>query len=161
MAKITLKEALKQASVVDELKNFVGLTKDDAVGLMTPERLAAVAGGLKPLTTQSIILKDEAFKLGIIMGGWTSKQVSIFGSCEDNPVNIVLAHQKTDSEIAVNAVGKSSNFIGLYHDGKNIYLKNKHRQHINVSLRVISDDTIESIGVVADISKWTPIVVKP
>ena len=46
MAKITLKEALKQASVVDELKNFVGLTKDDAVGLMTPERLAAVAGGL-------------------------------------------------------------------------------------------------------------------
>ena len=44
MAKITLKEALKQASVVDELKNFVGLTKDDAVGLMTPERLAAVAG---------------------------------------------------------------------------------------------------------------------
>ena len=46
MAKITLKEALKQASVVDELKNFVGLTKDDAVGLMTPERLAAVAGEL-------------------------------------------------------------------------------------------------------------------
>ena len=46
MAKITLKEALKQASVVDELKNFVGLTKDDAVGLMTPERLAAVAGGM-------------------------------------------------------------------------------------------------------------------
>ena len=45
MEKITLKEALKQASVVDELKNFVGLTKDDAVGLMTPERLAAVAGG--------------------------------------------------------------------------------------------------------------------
>ena len=82
-----------------------------------------MAGGLKHLTTQSIILKDEAFKLGIIMGGWTSKQVSIFGSCEDNPVNIVLAHQKTDSEIAVNAVGKSSNFIGLYHDEKNIYLK--------------------------------------
>ena len=120
-----------------------------------------MAGGLKPLTTQSIILKDEAFKLGIIMGGWTSKQVSIWGSCEDTPVNIVLAHQKTDSEIAVNAVGKSSNFIGLYHDGKNIYLKNKHRQHINVSLRVISDDTIESIGVVTDISEWTPIVVKP
>ena len=46
MEKITLKEALKQASVVDELKNFVGLTKDDALGLMTPERLAAVAGGL-------------------------------------------------------------------------------------------------------------------
>lgn len=123
--------------------------------------LLKVAGGLKHLTTQSIILKDEAFKLGIIMGGWTSKQVSIFGSCEDNPVNIVLAHQKTDSEIAVNAVGKSSNFIGLYHDEKNIYLKNKHRQHINVSLRVISDDTIESIGVVTDISEWTPIVVKP
>lgn len=116
---------------------------------------------MKPLTTQSIILKDEAFKLGVIMGGWTSKQVSILGSCESNPVNIVLAHQKTDSEIAVNAVGKSSNFIGLYHDEKNIYLKNKHRQHINVSLRVISNDTVESIGVVTDISEWTPIVVKP
>ena len=52
MAKITLKEALKQASVVDELKNFVGLTKDDAVGLMTPERLAAVAGGFQQVSTK-------------------------------------------------------------------------------------------------------------
>lgn len=161
MKTIELSAALASAPVQENLKNFAGLDAQNALGLMTPERLAAVAGGLKPLTTQSIILKDEAFKLGIIMGGWTSKQVSIWGSCEDTPVNIVLAHQKTDSEIAVNAVGKSSNFIGLYHDGKNIYLKNKHRQNINVSLRVISDDTIESIGVVTDISEWTPIVVKP
>ncbi len=65
MEKITLKEALKQASVVDELKNFVGLTKDDAVGLMTPERLAAVAGGkIKKIGTSFFTteIRDEVTK---------------------------------------------------------------------------------------------------
>ena len=46
MEKITLNEYLKQGSVVENLKNFVGVTPENTVGLMTPERLAAVAGGL-------------------------------------------------------------------------------------------------------------------
>ena len=45
MEKITLNEYLKQGSVVENLKNFVGVTPENTVGLMTPERLAAVAGG--------------------------------------------------------------------------------------------------------------------
>ena len=44
MEKITLNEYLKQGSVVENLKNFVGVTPENTVGLMTPERLAAVAG---------------------------------------------------------------------------------------------------------------------
>ena len=47
MEKITLNEYLKQGSVVENLKNFVGVTPENTVGLMTPERLAAVAGGLR------------------------------------------------------------------------------------------------------------------
>lgn len=47
MEKITLNEYLKQGSVVENLKKFVGVTPENTVGLMTPERLAAVAGGLK------------------------------------------------------------------------------------------------------------------
>ena len=46
MEKITLNEYLKQGSVVENLKNFVGVTPENTVGLMTPERLAAVAGGI-------------------------------------------------------------------------------------------------------------------
>ena len=46
MEKITLNEYLKQGSVVENLKNFVGVTPENTVGLMTPERLAAVAGAL-------------------------------------------------------------------------------------------------------------------
>ena len=46
MEKITLNEYLKQGSVVENLKNFVGVTPENTMGLMTPERLAAVAGGL-------------------------------------------------------------------------------------------------------------------
>lgn len=44
MEKITLNEYLKQGSVVENLKNFVGVTPENTMGLMTPERLAAVAG---------------------------------------------------------------------------------------------------------------------
>ena len=44
MEKITLNEYLKQGSVVENLKKFVGVTPENTVGLMTPERLAAVAG---------------------------------------------------------------------------------------------------------------------
>ena len=47
MEKITLNEYLKQGSVVENLKNFVGVTPENTMGLMTPERLAAVAGGLR------------------------------------------------------------------------------------------------------------------
>lgn len=46
MEKITLNEYLKQGSVVENLKNFVGVTPENTMGLMTPERLAAVAGGI-------------------------------------------------------------------------------------------------------------------
>lgn len=46
MNTIELSAALGQAQVVENLKNFVGVDAQGAAALMTPERLAAVAGGL-------------------------------------------------------------------------------------------------------------------
>ena len=44
MNTIELSAALGQAQVVENLKNFVGVDAQGAAALMTPERLAAVAG---------------------------------------------------------------------------------------------------------------------
>ena len=46
MNTIELSAALGQAQVVENLKNFVGVDAQGAAALMTPERLAAVAGGM-------------------------------------------------------------------------------------------------------------------
>ena len=46
MKTVELSAALGQAQVVENLKNFVGVDAQGAAALMTPERLAAVAGGL-------------------------------------------------------------------------------------------------------------------
>lgn len=46
MGKITLNEALKKASVKNDLQMFLGLDAQSELGGMTPERLAAVAGEL-------------------------------------------------------------------------------------------------------------------
>ena len=45
MKTVELSAALGQAQVVENLKNFVGVDAQGAAALMTPERLAAVAGG--------------------------------------------------------------------------------------------------------------------
>ena len=65
MEKITLNEYLKQGSVVENLKNFVGVTPENTMGLMTPERLAAVAGelGKFPMMKQGPI-RDGLMKDG-------------------------------------------------------------------------------------------------
>ena len=46
MKTVELSAALGQAQVVENLKNFVGVDAQGAAALMTPERLAAVAGGM-------------------------------------------------------------------------------------------------------------------
>ena len=46
MKTIELSAALASAPVQENLKNFAGLDAQNALGLMTPERLAAVAGAL-------------------------------------------------------------------------------------------------------------------
>ena len=46
MKTVELSAALGQAQVVENLKNFVGVDAQGAAALMTPERLAAVAGEL-------------------------------------------------------------------------------------------------------------------
>ena len=54
MKTVELSAALNSAQVVENLKNFVGVDAQGAAALMTPERLAAVAGGIMHLRTDFI-----------------------------------------------------------------------------------------------------------
>ena len=103
MEKITLNEYLKQGSVVENLKNFVGVTPENTVGLMTPERLAAVAGGLEykelPATTSKTVL----IKLGKVNKNATSKDL----------FEIIVDHAGASlSNISVVSIGYS--VVGIY-----------------------------------------------
>lgn len=60
MNTIELSAALGQAQVVENLKNFVGVDAQGAAALMTPERLAAVAGGILHSIGVNHTLKDNA-----------------------------------------------------------------------------------------------------
>ena len=52
MKTIELSAALASAPVQENLKNFAGLDAQNALGLMTPERLAAVAGEFQQVSTK-------------------------------------------------------------------------------------------------------------
>ena len=45
METIDINEVFAQANVVENLKNFAGIDAQNALGMMSPERLAAVVGG--------------------------------------------------------------------------------------------------------------------
>ena len=45
METIELKDVMNQLPVVEDLKNFAGIDAQNALSMMTPERLAAVVGG--------------------------------------------------------------------------------------------------------------------
>ena len=61
MGKITLNEALKKASVKNDLQMFLGLDAQSELGGMTPERLAAVAGesGRFPRMGQGALIGND------------------------------------------------------------------------------------------------------
>ena len=59
MGKITLNEALKKASVKNDLQMFLGLDAQSELGGMTPERLAAVAGELHYKQQTLLTSKDD------------------------------------------------------------------------------------------------------
>ncbi len=46
METIDINEVFAQANVVENLKNFAGIDAQNALGMMSQERLAAVVGGL-------------------------------------------------------------------------------------------------------------------
>ena len=54
MKTIELSAAIASAPVQENLKNFAGLDAQNALGLMTPERLAAVAGDKLQVLTKEI-----------------------------------------------------------------------------------------------------------
>lgn len=49
METIDINEVFAQANVVENLKNFAGIDAQNALSMMTPERLAAVVGGMVTL----------------------------------------------------------------------------------------------------------------
>ena len=68
MGKITLNEALKKASVKNDLQMFLGLDAQSELGGMTPERLAAVAGEL-----QRMVVGTDGKPFAFFKGAITTK----------------------------------------------------------------------------------------
>ena len=66
MKTVELSAALNSAQVVENLKNFVGVDAQGAAALMTPERLAAVAGGLnsEPIMIDTVAQLDSFMQTG-------------------------------------------------------------------------------------------------
>ena len=62
MKTIELSAAMASAPVQENLKNFAGLDAQNALGLMTPERLAAVAGEKMRFYAGDIFITSESFK---------------------------------------------------------------------------------------------------
>ena len=67
MKTIELSAAIASAPVQENLKNFAGLDAQNALGLMTPERLAAVAGELYNSNKKLLGAKDD---LNNLSDGW-------------------------------------------------------------------------------------------
>ena len=70
MKTIELSAAIASAPVQENLKNFAGLDAQNALGLMTPERLAAVAGESSCLlSAKNVVLQaDESIELKVGYG---------------------------------------------------------------------------------------------
>ena len=68
MKTVELSAALGQAQVVENLKNFVGVDAQGAAALMTPERLAAVAGEL-----QRMVVGTDGKPFAFFKGAITTK----------------------------------------------------------------------------------------
>ena len=64
MKTIELSAAIASAPVQENLKNFAGLDAQNALGLMTPERLAAVAGGLRRIGLITNVNADDLKESG-------------------------------------------------------------------------------------------------
>lgn len=71
MKTIELSAAIASAPVQENLKNFAGLDAQNALGLMTPERLAAVAGEKLPVASSNTD--------GLLSKKYSIESVSLYG----------------------------------------------------------------------------------
>ena len=83
MKTIELSAALASAPVQENLKNFAGLDAQNALGLMTPERLAAVAGGkLGVVKKEKPMVENDYFEIACGYG------IFIIGSSETGEMQV-------------------------------------------------------------------------
>ena len=112
MKTIELSAALASAPVQENLKNFAGLDAQNALGLMTPERLAAVAGGLrfKGTIKESDDLNNINVSCNYLVNGVVPKNypkgVYDYGAViteviSSITVQIVFTHSHSDSYLRV------------------------------------------------------------
>ena len=116
MKTVELSAALGQAQVVENLKNFVGVDAQGTAALMTPERLAAVAGGILDIsevdndwnnvTKQGLYvikglkctnMPTEAYNFGAL----------IVFACMDAIVQFYITHNRREFYYRVKYVGAS------------------------------------------------------
>ena len=124
MKTIELSAAIASAPVQENLKNFAGLDAQNALGLMTPERLAAVAGEKLPVASaerngllskrnsQSVIsLSNNQVALihTTLSMEWDATNMILY-LCSDTPMSIlsvVLRSGSTTNRCSINTVYRS------------------------------------------------------
>ena len=124
MKTIELSAAIASAPVQENLKNFAGLDAQNALGLMTPERLAAVAGEKLPVASaerngllskrnsQSVIsLSSNQVALIHTTSSmeWDATNMILY-LCSDTPTSIlsvVLRSGSTTNRCIINTVYRS------------------------------------------------------
>ena len=112
MGKITLNEALKKASVKNDLQMFLGLDAQSELGGMTPERLAAVAGGLFLNAKEAAPLSDDIIpKPGIYVNANDNYYPNMYGL-----VIVIKFHSSMILEIHVS--GAAHQVKTRRHDGE-------------------------------------------
>lgn len=141
MKTIELSAALASAPVQENLKNFAGLDAQNALGLMTPERLAAVAGGKIPLasaTTNGLLHRRYSESLITLRKNevalihstkaeeWDATSMFLY-LCSDVPtaiLSVVLRSGFTSNRCVINTIHKGENL------GSALFFKEVNRNHI-------------------------------
>ena len=108
MKTVELSAALNSAQVVENLKNFVGVDAQGAAALMTPERLAAVAG--------ESIKRESRFYSGMLTveqtGGDTPIDVAkeISGYLPNEECTFSLTHKKWVSHFVIGYISNDKQY---------------------------------------------------
>ena len=114
MGKITLSEALKKATVENNLQNYLGLNADGAIGKMTPERLASVVGGLILSKTEKDLNKYKTpgtYYLNFFTEGWSNAPYTdCFALLEVKSVSGILFQQISSDKGVLARAGEIDKF---------------------------------------------------
>ena len=178
MKTIELSAALASAPVQENLKNFAGLDAQNALGLMTPERLAAVAGekiGVVSKSKNGLLSSYDysrmfpkkinlsslhAIKLVNNPTQWGSYFAHVYGSYEHDVLNVYISFQLQGDKQSAIARGKGTKYLKFFYDANGVYLYNPNERANNKSVWIEGSEPFVYLDTV-DLVNWKEVSVIP